>query len=696
MSRRLQLGWIFAAVAALASLPAGAQVGADLAPTGHAVAADSALIASPVSSTAAWTGTPTMIAGTSRYDAGEWIYTDFVYDDYGADTTPAGQPNIVSLASTSGDFRYPRTPAYAGNAADVVEVRTRVAPNGSDLEVRVLLQTIVDPDVVALWVSANDVETIVTTDNAVVNAAANTVTFTLAGAAADDAVVLNIGAGLNNGSGELRAPVPGSANATPSEFTSGAPTNARLFDLAFNTHAIESRGGAWNEDVQSDAIHAGDLGPFVQTIDVTALKAAATTPVPDVRTYHVRLFESRQQLGANEGIGTAFPQYLGRFQPYAIWVPESYVPGTPVPLFLNMHSLSVHHNQYRGGAAPSATYRSLYEQYEAKTGAIIVTPLGRGPDGWYEDEALVDTLEVWKDALDLFTIDRDRVYIGGYSMGGYGTYRLGTLIPDAFASAAAVVAPPANGIWAFPLPPTGGESNPDHTFPQLENTRHIPYWLTNGMLDELVPVSGVTRQAMRLGELGHTYRYALHPAADHFAFAFADEWTREASWLAAHPTRAQNPDRVTLKVRPASWVTSTKPNAAALLADVNALVSEVGARLDGAYWVGNVQVASGADVTGIVDLRSGGVIMQQTGVSPVATVGADGPSPYLLTGQDRTVAAVAATATLSGSLSKVTSVTVDVGRAGLSDTPVIDVTSDTPAVITLVRNGVVVGTVAVG
>jgi len=64
----------------------------------------------------AWTGAATLIGGTARYDRGEWIHTDYVYDDYGADTGPAwGQPNVVSLASTAGDARYPEG---LENAAD--------------------------------------------------------------------------------------------------------------------------------------------------------------------------------------------------------------------------------------------------------------------------------------------------------------------------------------------------------------------------------------------------------------------------------------------------------------------------------------------------------------------------------------------------------------------------------------------------
>ncbi|HVL33484.1 MAG TPA: prolyl oligopeptidase family serine peptidase, partial [Actinomycetota bacterium] len=472
---------------------------------------------------AAWAGSQTLISGTSRYDAGEWIYTDFVYDDYGADTVPAGQPNVVSLASTTGDFRYPNGTTAAGNAADIVEVRARIVDD-VDVEVRVLLQSLVNVATPALRVEANGVEQIVSSANAVVDADANTITFTLAGAASQGQLALNIGAGLHDGNGGLRAGSPGYAQAAPGEFTTGAPTNARMFDLAFNTRELEGRGGAWNENVQSSALAAGNLSPFTQTLDMELLRARTTTPVPSPTGYSVRLFKSRQTLG--EGMASSFPQYRGAWQPYAIWVPANYEPSTPAKLLLMLHSLSVHHNQYRGGSSPSASYKTFYEQIERVVGAIVVTPLGRGPDGWYEDQGLIDTLEVWADAREHYTIDDDRTIVGGYSMGGYGTYRLTTLMPDSFASAVSIVGPPANGIWAYPAAPTGGEANPDNTHPQLENTRHVPFWITQGVLDELVPFTGVARQAQRFAELGHEYRFALHPAEDHLTFVYKDEWSR--------------------------------------------------------------------------------------------------------------------------------------------------------------------------
>jgi hypothetical protein len=42
-----------------------------------------------------WKGEPTWIAGTARYDRGEWIHTDFVHDDHGADTGPAPTPLLA-------------------------------------------------------------------------------------------------------------------------------------------------------------------------------------------------------------------------------------------------------------------------------------------------------------------------------------------------------------------------------------------------------------------------------------------------------------------------------------------------------------------------------------------------------------------------------------------------------------------------
>ena len=632
-----------------------------------------------------WSGRAPLVAGTSRYDRGEWIYNDFVFDDYGADTGSWGQPNVVSLAGTSGDARYPVGDEFAGNAADIVEVRARPAKGRSgDLEVRVSLQTILDATVPAIWVQSGELEEVFTADNAVVDVAKNAVTVTLPGGASGDELELTIGAGLNDGEGGLRAGVPGNQDLSPDEYTTGAPTDNALFDVAFNSRDDEPRGGPWNEDAQSDALAAGDLSAFAETIDVGALRDRVHTPVLLEPGYSVRLFRSRQPI--SEGIKDEFPQFGGGLQPYALWIPESYDPAEPAKLFLNMHSLSVHHNQYRGGTSP--TYGTFYEQMGDALDAIVITPLGRGPDGWYLDEAFVDTLEVWADALKTFpNIDPDQTIVSGYSMGGYGTYRFSTLMPDSFASAVSVVGPPTDGIWTGLDEPT---DDPYLTHLQLENLRNVPIWITHGVLDELVPVYGVTKQAQRLGELGHEYRYALHPAEDHLSFSAKDSWSREATWFTDHPVRVEDPSEITLRVRPASLLSEGKERLAPL---VERLLDEVGAEVDGAYWVHDVVVArddDAADVTGVVDLTSKGIARQRAEVVSVQGPGVDGPSPHVLTGNDVVSVDGPRANLLTGTLANVESLTVDLRAAGFTAVPSLDIEADPAVTITFTRDGKVV------
>jgi hypothetical protein len=278
-------------------------------------------------------------------------------------------------------------------------------------------------------------------------------------------------------------------------------------------------------------------------------------------------------------------------------------------------------------------------------------------------------------------------------MGGYGTYRLATIMPDSFASAVSIVGPPGNGIWPYPAPPPGGEDSPDWTYPQLENTLHVPFWITHGVADELVPVTGIKRQTDRLAELGHEYRFALHPAADHLSFAAQDEWSREVEWFKRHPTRIKDPAEITYKLRPASWATKRD---SVIVKQVRALAAEVGAEIDGAYWVDDVKVAGKGDVTGFVDLRSHGLSRRRAATTPINTIGADGPSPHLLTGVEVTFRKKGVADKLSGRLSNISALRIDVGRAGLSDSPALDIATDREVAITFVRDGVVVGAETLG
>ncbi len=150
----------------------------------------------------------------------------------------------------------------------------------------------------------------------------------------------------------------------------------------------------------------------------------------------------------------------------------------------------------------------------------------------------------------------------------------------------------------------------------------------------------------------------------------------------------EDPAEITYKLRPATWATKRK---SPVVDHLRALAAKVGANLEGAYWLEDVRVAGKADVTGFVRLTSHGIGRRRGGTTSIRTVGTDGPSPHLLTGLDVANANKASANKLSGRLANVSALTIDVGRARLSDSPELDIKADRNVTITFVRNGSVVG-----
>lgn len=113
--------------------------------------------------TGPWDADPLRSCGRDAYVDGEYLFQDFIYDDNGANTSPAGDPPNPAPAShafgpMSGDLVYPtdtgRAKAekkYVNNAADLLEFRTRLTDDGR-VHYRFTLTTMREPDVAAIAV----------------------------------------------------------------------------------------------------------------------------------------------------------------------------------------------------------------------------------------------------------------------------------------------------------------------------------------------------------------------------------------------------------------------------------------------------------------------------------------------------------------------------------------------------------------
>jgi dienelactone hydrolase len=319
-------------------------------------------------------------------------------------------------------------------------------------------------------------------------------------------------------------------------------------------------------------------------VRLSLLEGTATEPyAPEPGRFYNRIFRSSQIFG--EGIelksatgpapgGSPAPQFLSRHQPYGLYLPDDYEQGTPAKLLLNGHSLDVNQNEYQ------AVSPNLFNQLGDERSSIVFTPLARGMDTWYIDAAFKDVLEAWDDLRAHYTVDDERTSIGGYSMGGYMTYRLGLLMPDRFAAAIPYVGPPAYQLWQPPLPPqppsdydVAGQTNNI-----VVNGLNLPFEINNGGVDELVPVAGPLQQAQSFRDAGNPHLFYLFPESDHFALILADEWGHTRDFLDQHPVRDLSPDQVRFKRYPSMDL------------------PQHGLRFDGAYWLDGLTVRTPGDV----------------------------------------------------------------------------------------------------
>lgn len=315
-------------------------------------------------------------------------------------------------------------------------------------------------------------------------------------------------------------------------------TPAEDAGIAFYDHG--SVGNFWNEAAQAFALAAGSVAPFSVSLPWSQLAAGRTTPQVHPTGYSVRYYVAGPRLGT--GVATpatdTSPTFLGRVQPYSVYVPTGYRPGQPTPLTWVLHSLGVNDNQY-AVLSPDLLAQACQSRH-----SICATTEDRGGGGWYHGVAEVDFWSVWRALATSFTLDTSRTVLMGYSMGGYAAYKLGLEYPDLFAKAVALAGPPVCGIRVYgPLAQPGGTgtcATDGNTTPLITNARWLPYQMADGAADEEVPVTGVAEQIAAFAAAGNRYAFQLYPAEDHLVFAVQDGFASVMAQL-GDPVRVTDP-----------------------------------------------------------------------------------------------------------------------------------------------------------
>ena len=102
-----------------------------------------------------------------------------------------------------------------------------------------------------------------------------------------------------------------------------------------------------------------------------------------------------------------------------------------------------------------------------------------------------------------FNVDERRIYLMGHSMGGAGTYYLGSKYPNVWA-ALAPIAPAAMGM-----------TNDRANVLRAIKDGGIPMLVSMGDADEAVPVANVRMWVDTMKELQMNFEYKEHPGVTH-------------------------------------------------------------------------------------------------------------------------------------------------------------------------------------
>jgi predicted esterase len=166
----------------------------------------------------------------------------------------------------------------------------------------------------------------------------------------------------------------------------------------------------------------------------------------------------------------------GTMQPVALYVPSSYVPGSPTPLIVLLHGHPQSETQL---LAP--TYIA---QLAEATKTIVVAPYGRGIYDFRGSAA--DVYDALAAAERAFSVDPRKRFLAGYSMGGFSVFEVAPVHPD---------------DWAAVMSIAGSLLGSDSTR-IVAMMRRTPFYVLTGSADDSIPTQYPTATAAFLHNAG--------------------------------------------------------------------------------------------------------------------------------------------------------------------------------------------------
>jgi len=155
---------------------------------------------------------------------------------------------------------------------------------------------------------------------------------------------------------------------------------------------------------------------------------------------------------------------------------------------------------------------------------IVVAPQCRLPEmsdvaSAWQPELLLSLLDQLESVL---RVDKQRIYVTGLSMGGYGTWRLAAAAPDRFAAAVPICGG-GEPEWAAAL-------------------SKLPIWAFHGKKDSAVPLAESKQMIEWIKDTGGHPQLTIYPEADHDSWTATYDNQAVYDWLLSH-RRSEPPEK---------------------------------------------------------------------------------------------------------------------------------------------------------
>ncbi len=203
---------------------------------------------------------------------------------------------------------------------------------------------------------------------------------------------------------------------------------------------------------------------------------------------------------------------------YLLYLPEEYATSLKSwPLILFLHGAGERGNDLSKVEIHGPP--KLATKEEDVFPFVIVSPQC-SEDEWWSSELQIDTLNaLLDDIVSRYRIDKERIYVTGLSMGGFGTWRLAATYPERFAAIA----------------PICGGGNPE----DAATLAHLPIWVFHGAKDKVVPIKKSEEMVAALKKVGNTVKFTSYPNAGHNSWDATYQNPELYKWFLMH-SRSEN------------------------------------------------------------------------------------------------------------------------------------------------------------